>query len=201
MKKQIKHIVKTLIKSPVFIYQNVWNAIELKRNKVQYGTALKIQGRIYIYGQKIQIGNHVRINSSFRANPIGGDGKTILRTNGGQIIIGDNTGLSNSALISYQSIKIGKNVLIGGSCKIYDTDFHSLNIQNRIERPLEDIVSKPIAIEDGVFIGAHTIILKGVTIGENSIVGAGSVVTKSIPSGEIWAGNPAKFIKKVCENG
>ena len=37
---------------------------------------------------------------------------------------------------------------------------------------------------------------KPVTIGENAVVGAGSVVTKDIPDGEIWAGTPAKFIKK-----
>lgn len=45
--------------------------------------------------------------------------------------------------------------------------------------------------------GAHTIILKGVTVGAKSIIGAGSVVTKSIPDGEIWAGNPAHFIRKI----
>lgn len=55
----------------------------------------------------------------------------------------------------------------------------------------------PVVIGDNVFIGAKCIILKGVTIGENSIVGAGSVVTKSIPANEIWAGNPAKFIRKI----
>lgn len=54
-----------------------------------------------------------------------------------------------------------------------------------------------VVIKDGAFIGAHTIVLKGVTIGERSIVGAGSVVSRSIPDYEIWAGNPAKFIKKV----
>jgi acetyltransferase-like isoleucine patch superfamily enzyme len=48
-----------------------------------------------------------------------------------------------------------------------------------------------------VFIGARCIILKGVTIGEKSIVAAGSVVTKNIPEGEVWGGNPAKFIKKI----
>jgi acetyltransferase-like isoleucine patch superfamily enzyme len=30
-----------------------------------------------------------------------------------------------------------------------------------------------------------------------SIVGAGSVVTRSIPRGEIWAGNPARFLRKL----
>lgn len=53
-----------------------------------------------------------------------------------------------------------------------------------------------MVINDNVFIGARCIILKGVTIGSKSIIGAGSVVTKNIPEGEIWAGNPAKFIKK-----
>ena len=60
-----------------------------------------------------------------------------------------------------------------------------------------NVISKPIIINKGVFIGAHSIILKGVTIGNSSVVGAGSVVTKSIPEKEIWAGNPAKFIKKI----
>ena len=52
-------------------------------------------------------------------------------------------------------------------------------------------------IGEDVFIGAHSIILKGVTIGARSIVGAGSVVTKDIPADEVWAGNPAKCIRKL----
>lgn len=52
-----------------------------------------------------------------------------------------------------------------------------------------------IKIEDGVFIGANTVICKPVTIGKHSIVGAGSVVTKNIPPNQIWGGNPAKYIK------
>ena len=53
-----------------------------------------------------------------------------------------------------------------------------------------------IHIGDGVFIGARTVIAKPCKIGMNAIVGAGSVVTKDIPDNEIWAGNPARFIKK-----
>ena len=47
------------------------------------------------------------------------------------------------------------------------------------------------------FIGVGTIICNSVRIGCNSIVGAGSVVTKNIPDNEVWAGNPARFIKNA----
>ena len=57
--------------------------------------------------------------------------------------------------------------------------------------------TKPVIIKQNVFIGAHSTILKGVTIGENSIIGACSVVTKNIPDNEVWAGNPAKYIKHL----
>ena len=67
----------------------------------------------------------------------------------------------------------------------------------RISQNDTDIKSAPVLIKEGAFIGAHSIILKGVTIGKHSIIGAGSVVTKSIPDGEIWAGNPARFIRKI----
>lgn len=53
-----------------------------------------------------------------------------------------------------------------------------------------------VELDDFCFIGAGTIICNPVRIGKNSIVGAGSIVTKDIPDNEIWAGCPAKFIKK-----
>lgn len=54
-----------------------------------------------------------------------------------------------------------------------------------------------VKIGNNVFIGANVIICQPVTIGDNALVAAGAVVTKDIPSGEIWGGVPAKFLKKV----
>ncbi len=54
-----------------------------------------------------------------------------------------------------------------------------------------------VVIGDRVFIGVNTIVCNAVTIGDGAVVGAGSVVTKDIPSGEVWAGNPARFIRKL----
>ena len=48
-----------------------------------------------------------------------------------------------------------------------------------------------------VSIGSGSVILCGITIGENAVIGAGAVVTKSVPAGEIWVGNPARFLKKA----
>ena len=52
-------------------------------------------------------------------------------------------------------------------------------------------------VRRGASIGAGTVVLCGIEIGENSMIGAGSVVTKNVPAGELWVGNPAKFVRKV----
>jgi acetyltransferase-like isoleucine patch superfamily enzyme len=113
--------------------------------------------------------------------------------------IGDNVGMSATSIVCMEKVLIGNNVRIGGNTVIYDTDFHSLNREQRVKMVEDRANTKhaKVMIEDGVFVGAHTTILKGVTIGENSILGACSVVTKSIPRNEIWGGNPAKFIRKL----
>lgn len=56
-----------------------------------------------------------------------------------------------------------------------------------------------IKIGSNVFIGIKCIILMDTTIGDNVIIGAGSVVKGEIPSGGVWAGNPARFIKRTEE--
>ena len=190
-------IVRRVLTLPSKLY----NYILLKYRHVNYGENLIINGRLFCVSNSkdgIKLGNNVRINSCRKSNPIGGDDKTILFAKGkGKIRIDDGCGLSNNTLFACESIMIGKNVLIGGGTKIYDTDFHWIELSRRLNEL--GGATKPVIIKDGAFIGAHCIILKGVTIGEESIVGAGSVVTKDIPNGEIWAGNPAKYIRKVGE--
>lgn len=147
----------------------------------------------------IKIGKDFSMNNGLKNNPIGCPQKcTLWCGNGASITIGENVGISQTALISHCSITIGNNVKIGGGTCVYTTDFHSLDSITRASKDdLKHRKCAPVNIEDNVFIGAKCIILKGVTIGENSIVGAGSVVTKSIPANQIWGGNPAKYIRDV----
>lgn len=52
-------------------------------------------------------------------------------------------------------------------------------------------------VKDGAALGCGVIVLPGVCIGSKALIGAGSVVTKSVPAGEVWAGNPAKYLKHI----
>ena len=187
VKKKIKRVINWII-----------NYIKLHVNRIEYGENFEINGCPLIVGN-VKIGSNCRINSGQEYNPIGGDSKTTLIAYKGKITIGNNVGLSNVTIVSQEEITIEDDVRIGGSVKIYDTDFHSLDLKKRLEKVDHDVKKKPIIIKKGVFIGAHSIILKGVTIGRESVVGAGSVVRTSIPAGEIWAGNPATFIRKNNE--
>lgn len=178
----------------------VYNRFTLKKERVQYTEIPQIRGRLFIRNKGMfQIAEDVRIVSNYRSNPIGGQTFcSFVVLNTGALSIGPGCGISNSAIYCEKRISIGKNVFIGGDCKIYDTDFHSLELSERIlDCDRSKIRCKDVVIEDGAFIGTGTIILKGVKIGKASIIGAGSVVSKNVPDGEIWAGNPARFIRRL----
>ena len=191
-------MIKKIYYKIKWLPSELYNLIMFKIRGICREEGLKTRGRIFIRGKgKITIGNNVTINSCVEANPIGGGFQTLFYIKDtGELRIGNNVGISNSAFYSENSILIEDNVFIGNNCKIYDSNFHSLNYYERVTKQ-EDIKTAPVCIQEGAFIGAHVIILKGVTVGRHSIVGAGSVVTKSIPNNEVWAGNPAQFIRKI----
>lgn len=91
---------------------------------------------------------------------------------------------------------IGKNVAIGPRVS-FETVNHGLVYSERGGR---GTFTKPIIVEDEVWIGVGYIITQGVTIGKGSVVAARSVVTKDIPSHSVFAGTPAKFIKKISND-
>lgn len=175
------------------LLDRLWNAALFKVYKVKIGKNTKIDGRLVIQGHGTYcIGDNVHIIFKEFLNPVGGN-RTVLQTlEGGEIHIGNNVGISHTILCARKGIYIEDQVLIGGGVKIYDNDFHSIEFHHRMEEPDTHIRKREVRIQKGAFIGAHSIILKGVTIGCRSVIGAGSVVTKDVPSGEIWAGNPAK---------
>ncbi len=109
--------------------------------------------------------------------------------------IGENCWIQFDVVIDhshYWHIKIGNNVIIAPRV-------HILAHDSSMFIPLGHAKLGNVVIKDNVFIGAGSIIMPGVTIEERSIIGAGSIVTKDVPAGEIYAGNPAKFIMKSSD--
>lgn len=181
-----------------YLLYSPFNRLRLWIYKVKHGN-IAINGLLFVLNKgQMMIGNNAKINSSKYKNIIGGDTRSsIVVKRGASLIIGENLKMSNSAIFCTHRITIGNNVMIGGSCRIWDTDFHPVDPAMRFSAPNENYKSAPINIGDNVFIGGFSIILKGVTIGDNAVIGAGSVVSRSIPANEIWGGNPARFIKKL----
>ena len=197
-------IYKSILRIKVILLRGVniiYTKIILKGNNVVY-KSFHTNGIPYIMvarGGMFNIGKNFAMNNGIKGNPIGCYERcTFFVDRGAVLTIGDNVGMSQAALICHKSITIGNNVKIGGGVCIYDTDFHSLDpVIRRSSEDLKNRAEKPVVIGNDVFIGAKSIILKGVTIRENSVIGAGSVVTKSVPANQIWAGNPAKFIRSI----
>lgn len=56
-------------------------------------------------------------------------------------------------------------------------------------------------IADNVLVGQGAIIQEGCDVGANSIIAAGAVLLPNmvVPAGQLWAGNPAKYIRDVTD--
>lgn len=186
------------------LYYKIATFAVLKGNGVSFNkNSLKSHGIPYVMvarGAKgFSIGMNFSMNNGKEGNPIGcSEPCSFFVDRNAKLCIGNNVGMSQTAIVASVSVTIKDNVKIGGGTRIYDTDFHSLNADVRnSDKDRTERGKKPVIIGNNVFIGAFCIILKGVTIGDNSIIGAGSVVTKSVPTNQIWAGNPAKFIRNI----
>lgn len=180
------------------IINTIQNSLNIFRKRVIVGKKFHSIGRVYFHGKRgrIKIGDNVLFISSPNINPTGGGMHIHIRAeNNGNIIIGNRVGITRAEITSFNSIIIENDVLLGGNVKIWDTDFHPIKYQDRESNKTP--ASAPVLIKEGAFIGACSIILKGVTVGKHAVVGAGSVVTKNIPDEELWAGNPAKYIKTI----
>jgi len=123
--------------------------------------------------------------------------------NGNKVLVFGNDVQMNDYvhITAMESVKIGNNVLMASKIYISDCSHGSYGGNENdsdpdmipIARPL---FSKPVVIEDNVWLGEFVSVLPGVTIGKGTIVGANSVVSKSLPEYVIAVGSPAKPVKK-----
>ena len=149
---------------------------------------------------KITIGNNTQICSTAK---LGNDGFGFEPDENGELVFFPHFG----------NVNIGNNVRIGSYVCIDRGNMHDTIIEDgvKIDNLVHiahnvyvgentmivagNVVCGSVTIGKNCFIGANSTIRQHLKIGDNVIIGMGSVVTKDIPDGEVWAGNPAKFLK------
>lgn len=120
----------------------------------------------------------------------------LFRGNNADIIIGKHSSFRTKCkLVSTgdgNHIHIGEKCLFSDEVNIWNSDTHQItNSEGEIINP-----SRPIDIDDHVWIGYEAAVTKGVHIGKDSVIGMKALVSKDIPANAIAAGIPAKVIKE-----
>ena len=99
--------------------------------------------------------------------------------------LGDDVQIGSFTVIDAQEgVEIQDNVKVGFGCVI-------------LSYSSTDKKEGKVLLKRNCKIGSNTIIMPGMTVGENAVVGANSFVNGDIPSNEVWAGNPARYLKRV----
>ncbi|MBL7875056.1 MAG: acyltransferase [Cyclobacteriaceae bacterium] len=155
------------------------------RNCDKVGRWVSVNGRPYIINDgKMILSDEVRVWSTIE--------RTKLYTGkNGTLRVGKNSRLNGVHIDARELVQIGDNVRIAPYTIILDSDFHD------IKDHFADGLSKPVIIEDNVWLATRCTILKGVRIGKGSVVAAGSIVTKDVPPNCIVAGIPAQVIREI----
>lgn len=157
-------------------------------------------------------GDRIVLPASTRVHP-----EALIHPRKGRLVYGENCQVATGAIVQ-GNVKFGDHcsvqtgtILVGYGTR--ENPSGQITIGNHVriapyaqilagnhdisdpEAPIGGIVSKPIVIEDNVWVCGRVIITAGVTVGRNAILAAGSVVTKDVPPYAIVGGAPAKFIR------
>jgi acetyltransferase-like isoleucine patch superfamily enzyme len=159
----------------------------------EYGANTVIELPIRLSGEsRIAIGARTFIGAGAwlqaLEHPDGGDGVVIR--------IGDDCGFAGGSVFSaVKSLTIGNHVYFARGCYVADHthayDDADANVENQ---GLTDI--RPVAIEDGVWLGENVVVLPGVRIGRGTVVGANSVVNVDLPEYCVALGVPARIVRR-----
>lgn len=158
-------------------------------SKIKIGKNVWIKDFVTLFASgNIKIGNNVVVYE-----------RTSIWSGDKGIIIGDGVWFNMNCFIDGIGglIKIGKNVLIADSVRMYTIDHKYENINLPVKN--QGFKTGDIRIEDDAWIGSGAFIMKGVTIGKGAVVAAGAVVTKDVAPYTVVAGIPAKAIKKLLK--
>jgi galactoside O-acetyltransferase len=138
--------------------------------------------------ERISIGDYSRI-----------DAFCILSPSTHAIEIGRNVHISAYvSILGQRKVEIGDFATISVRCSIFSSndDYSGKTMTNpTVPAEFRGSFDAPVLIGPHAILGAGSIVLPGVRIGTSASIGAGSLVKADIPSGTIFAGVPARFIR------
>jgi putative colanic acid biosynthesis acetyltransferase WcaF len=102
---------------------------------------------------------------------------------GNYVWIGENVWIDNLVMVT-----VGNNVCISQGALL-------LTGSHNYKRQAFNLITGSIHIEDGVWIGAKSIVNQGVTVSSHAVLTSGSVATKNLDPYSIYQGNPALKIR------
>ena len=154
----------------------------------ELGPRVRLWGRPYLHNQGLlRIGARTRLISTITPLEltVGPEGRLEI---GERVYINYGTSIGVT-----RAVTIGDNTNIGSYVIILDNNLHCVEPERRMELP----PSKPVVIEENVWLGSRVTVLPGVRIGAHSVIGAGSVVAHDIPARTLAAGVPARVIRQL----
>jgi UDP-2-acetamido-3-amino-2,3-dideoxy-glucuronate N-acetyltransferase len=161
----------------------------MSTNYFAHPTAVIDQGAIIGSGVNIWHFSHIMPNAKI------GDhcniGQNVFIASG--VVLGSNVKVQNNVSI-YDGVTCQDDVFLGPSVVFTNV----LNPRSTVNRKNE---FRKTVVKKGASIGANATIVCGYNIGFCAFVGAGSVVTKEVPDYALVAGNPARQIGWMSENG
>ena len=107
-----------------------------------------------------------------------------------KLSVGDYVWIGEKAWIdNLAEVVIGNNVCIS-------QEAYLLTGNHNFKLPTFDLITRPITIEDGVWIGARSVVCPGVHCKSHSVLTVGSIATKDLEEYSIYQGNPAVKVKQ-----
>jgi len=106
-----------------------------------------------------------------------------------KLSVGDYTWIGENAWIdNLAEVTIGKNCCISQGAML-------LCGNHNFKKSTFDLITLPIILEDGAWVGAHSVVCPGVTCFTHSVLAVNSVATKNLDPFSIYQGNPALKVK------
>jgi UDP-2-acetamido-3-amino-2,3-dideoxy-glucuronate N-acetyltransferase len=151
---------------------------------VKLGQGVKLSKFINLYGCQIgdetKIGAFVEIQKNAR--------------------VGRNCKISSHTFIC-EGVNIEDEVFVGHGVTFINDSYPRATTEGGGLQTEADWKVEYTRVGKGASIGSGATILSNLEIGEKALVGAGSVVTRNVPAFAVVAGNPAKVLRFLNENG